>query len=128
MAAGEGSLKVQLMQIWECEVDPLACYVVESLAVKIKDQGWGHFGVNVAFFAVIGDYMMEIASRALQEGERKLDELDLVKEGFNFSRFMFSSCLPPGTSKVALVAVGRLNHANHSFNYSGHSLKLGVLA
>ena len=41
--------------------------------------------------------MMEIASRALEKGERKLDSLDLVKEGFNFSRFMFSSFLPPGT-------------------------------
>ena len=41
--------------------------------------------------------MMEVASRALLVGERRLDSLDLVKEGFNFSRFMFSSFLPPGT-------------------------------
>ena len=85
-------------------------------------------GVNIAFFAIIGEYMMEVASRALQNGERRLDALDLVKEGFNFSRFMFSSYLPPGTSKVALVAMGRLKDAGHHFNCSGHTLKLGILA
>eukprot|EP00964_Phaeocystis_antarctica_P080216 scaffold50086_cov65-Phaeocystis_antarctica.AAC.1 len=26
---------------------------------------------------------MEVASRALQDGERRLDALDLIKEGFN---------------------------------------------
>ena len=41
---------------------------------------------------------------------------------------MFSSYLPPGTSKVALVAMGRLKDAGHHFNYSGHTLKLGILA
>ena len=115
-------------QIWECDVDPSARYVIESLAVNIADQGWGNVGVNIAFFAIIGEYMMEVASRALQSGERRLDALDLVKEGFNFSRFMFSSYLPPGTSKVALVAMGRLKDAGHHFNYSGHALKLGILA
>jgi len=118
-----------VMQIWECDVDPSAHYVVESLAVKIRDQGWGNTGVNIAFFAVIGeDYMMEIASRALYNGDRKLESLDLVSEGFNFSRFMFASFLPRGTSRVVLVAMGRLKDSGHTFHYSGHSLKLGVLA
>ena len=33
-----------------------------------------------------------------------------------------------GTSKVALVAMGRLENYGHTFKYSGHSLELGVLA
>ena len=47
---------------------------------------------------------------------------------FNYSRFMFSTFLPAGTSKVCLVAMGRLQGSGHSFNYSGHTLKLGVVA
>lgn len=117
-----------LMQIWECNVNPSAKYVVEQLCVNIRDQGWGNIGVNIAFFAIIGEYMVEVASRALRVGERRLSTLDLVKDNFNFSRFMFSSYLPPGTHKVCLVAMGRLKDACHEFNYSGHTLKLGVLA
>ena len=41
---------------------------------------------------------------------------------------MFSTFLPAGTSKVCLVAMGRLANTGHSFKYSGHTLKLGVIA
>jgi hypothetical protein len=88
------------MQIWTCDVDPSHRYVVESLAVNIRDQGWGNVGVNIALLAVVENFTMEIASRALQDGERELHALELVKDSFNFSRFMFSSFLPPGTRQV----------------------------
>ena len=37
-------------------------------------------GVNIAFFAIIGEYMMEVASRALQNGERRLDALEKLEQ------------------------------------------------
>ncbi len=116
------------MQIWTCEVDPSTRYVIESLSVRVRDQGWGNTGVNIAFFAVVNGYMVEITSRALLSRERSLASLDLVKDRFNFSRFIFASFLPPGTSEVTLVAIGRLTGAGHSFEYLGHELRLGVLA
>lgn len=116
------------MLIWECDINPHNRYMVEQLSVNIADQGWGNIGVNIAFFAIVSDYMMEVASRSLEVGERSLKSLDLVKDNFNFSRFMFSSYLPNGTRKVALVAMGRLNDFGHEFRYWGHSLQLGVLA
>ena len=117
-----------MMQIWTCAVEPSTRYVIESLSVRVKDQGWGNTGVNIAFFAVVNGYMMEITSRALLSRERSLASLDLVKDRFNFSRFIFASFLPPGTSEVTLVAIGRLTGAGHSFEYLGHELRLGVLA
>jgi hypothetical protein len=116
------------MTLWECDVDPKHAYVCEELKVAIQDQGWGAVGVNIAFFAIVGSYMLEIASRALQECERQLPTLDLIKDSFNFSRFMFSSYLPTGTRRVALVAMGRLSDLGHTFHYSGHSLQLSVVA
>ena len=116
------------MVLWECDVNPNNKYVIEQLSVKIADQGWGNIGVNIAFFAMVSEYMVEVASRALEVGERKLDNLDLVKDNFNFSRFMFSSFLPAGTRRVALVALGRLRNHGHEFSYTAHRLQLGILA
>ena len=55
-------------------------YILEQLSVKYSNQGWGNTSLNIACFAVVGEYMMEVASRALQEGERKLGTIDLVKD------------------------------------------------
>lgn len=115
------------MQVWEGRVNPEDQYLVHSLSVKIKDQGWGNIGVNIAFCAVVGGYLMEIASRALEEGERKMDSLWLVKDGFNFSRFMFNTFLPKGTTSVVLIAMGRLHNAGHEFHYGGHELTLAKI-
>ena len=69
-----------MMQLWESDVDPSSKYILEQLSVKYSNQGWGNTSLNIACFAVVGEYMMEVASRALQDGERKLGTIDLVKD------------------------------------------------
>eukprot|EP00565_Helicotheca_tamesis_P005712 CAMPEP_0185725672 /NCGR_PEP_ID=MMETSP1171-20130828/1877_1 /TAXON_ID=374046 /ORGANISM="Helicotheca tamensis, Strain CCMP826" /LENGTH=615 /DNA_ID=CAMNT_0028393859 /DNA_START=86 /DNA_END=1933 /DNA_ORIENTATION=- len=132
--ASEGySNKVQLL--WEGAVDADVAYVLEEVSVRINDQGWGNTSINIQLHAQVGPYTLEIASRFLDVGERELDSIHLVLDGYNFSRFVHHSCLPLGTTKLLLIAVGWLGRSEgegfrmngHTFEYHGLSIKLGEL-
>eukprot|EP00964_Phaeocystis_antarctica_P028183 scaffold15891_cov48-Phaeocystis_antarctica.AAC.2 len=62
---------------------------------------------------------MEVASRALQDGERRLDALDLIKEGFNLcsSEFRVYSSLTRQTdqdSPISRSLASNFNLCNHN--------------
>ena len=125
---GAHAATLQTMVLWQQRVDPAKRYYLDCLSMSVRDQMWGNEGLMIALACSVGPHLMLLSERGFNTRERELHGeqggVDLIRTGYNFSRFSTDTLVPAGADALMVLAVGRLHGSGHEFAYEG--VRLGI--